>query len=377
MTLLVRNEEDILEANLDYHLAQGVDHVIVTDHGSTDTTPQILGEYERRGVISVLRDEGDEHHQSIRVTRMARLALEEHHADWLIHNDADEFWWPLAGSLRDVFSAIPPEYEQIVVQRRNFVARQDGTEPFYCRLTVRERESLNLIGQPLEPKVAHRANEAIVLPPGNHSVTGAELRPLPYPEVLEILHYPMRSYAQFERKVVQIGTGYERLPWRSLEVGRDQLKLLELQRAGRLREYYDRAVRNAVDVDRGLKDGGLVVDDRLATFMRSLPDSRPDLNRPDGRLMRAFLERSLHAQLDLERAQAARQTAENDAAIRIGRLQATEAVLRRELQEARSLSGAARTLAARLGTWPLLVRIPGLRSLWRRARGWWSRAHAA
>ncbi len=31
MTLLVRNEEDVLAANLDYHLAQGVDQFIVTD----------------------------------------------------------------------------------------------------------------------------------------------------------------------------------------------------------------------------------------------------------------------------------------------------------------------------------------------------------
>jgi hypothetical protein len=42
MTLLVRNEADIIEANLDYHLAQGVDFVIVTDHGSSDETVELL-----------------------------------------------------------------------------------------------------------------------------------------------------------------------------------------------------------------------------------------------------------------------------------------------------------------------------------------------
>jgi hypothetical protein len=34
MTLLVRDEQDILADNLDFHLAQGVDEVIVTDNGS-------------------------------------------------------------------------------------------------------------------------------------------------------------------------------------------------------------------------------------------------------------------------------------------------------------------------------------------------------
>ena len=37
MTLLVRNEVDVIRANLEYHLAQGVDFVIVTDHGSDIT----------------------------------------------------------------------------------------------------------------------------------------------------------------------------------------------------------------------------------------------------------------------------------------------------------------------------------------------------
>ena len=41
-TLVVRDEEDILEANLEYHFAQGVDLAIVTDHGSRDATPEIL-----------------------------------------------------------------------------------------------------------------------------------------------------------------------------------------------------------------------------------------------------------------------------------------------------------------------------------------------
>ena len=71
MTLLVRDEEEILEANLDYHFAQGVDFAIVTDHGSTDATPEILDDYVSRGLVRVLEAGGDQHHQSRRVTRMA------------------------------------------------------------------------------------------------------------------------------------------------------------------------------------------------------------------------------------------------------------------------------------------------------------------
>ena len=42
MTLFVRNESDILSANLDYHLSQEVDHIIVMDNRSSDGTSDIL-----------------------------------------------------------------------------------------------------------------------------------------------------------------------------------------------------------------------------------------------------------------------------------------------------------------------------------------------
>ena len=216
MTLFVRNEVEVIEANLDYHLAQGVDFVIVTDHGSEDGTSEILREYERMGVAKVIRDEEEGHHQSKRVTRMAEIARLGHDADWVIHNDADEFWWPLVGDLRDVFSSLPPQFGQIEVQRRNFRPRANGEGPFYSRLVHREAT----VAQPvrrivLESKVAHRPHPEVVVAPGNHSIRGVDLPAVPAGEVLEIFHFPMRSYEQFERKVVQIGHGYELLPDRA------------------------------------------------------------------------------------------------------------------------------------------------------------------
>src|SRR5436309_3003821 len=143
MTLLVRDEEELLPINLDYHLRQGVDFILVTDHSSTDATAEILDEYVARGVARVWRVGGDAHDQRKWVTRMARLAAIEHGADWVINNDADEFWWPLAGTLPDMLALVPSRYGQLACPRHNFVPRP-GTGPFWERMVVREVRSQNL-----------------------------------------------------------------------------------------------------------------------------------------------------------------------------------------------------------------------------------------
>jgi hypothetical protein len=275
ITLVVRDEAEILEANLEYHFAQGVDLAIVTDHGSRDATPAILRAYEERGLARVLRVEGVQHHQSRRVTRMARLAAIEYDADWVINTDADEFWWPAAGTLADAFAAIPERYGQVVAPRNNFVpprVYEDG--PFYEQLVVRERASENLIGEPLEPKVAHRGHPEILVAPGNHAVGGPTLEPTPGSGLVEVLHFPMRTFGQFERKVLATGLGYESLPFRSDGVGRDQLRLLELQREGKLLDYFEQYALSDEAVSAGLESGELVIDERLATFMAELGESK-------------------------------------------------------------------------------------------------------
>ena len=276
MTLLVRDEEEMLAANLDYHFAQGVDFAIVTDHGSTDATPEILDDYESDGLVRVLHADGDQHHQSRRVTRMARLAAVEHDADWVINNDADEFWWPAVGSLADVFGAIPERYGQIEAPRNNFLPRPiEGNEPFHQRLVVREKNSRNRVGERLEPKVAHRGHPDVRVAPGNHSVAGAELAPAPPRGLLEVMHFPMRSLAQFERRVLAIGIGYESLRFRSQGVGRDQLELLTRQREGKLAEIFAEHLLSDEDIAAGLQRGELVIDRRLAVFMAELGNAPP------------------------------------------------------------------------------------------------------
>ncbi len=58
-------------------------------------------------------------------------------ADWVIHDDHDEFWWPLTGTLKEALAAIPERFGLISAPRTEFVA-QPGEEFWPERLTVRE-----------------------------------------------------------------------------------------------------------------------------------------------------------------------------------------------------------------------------------------------
>src|SRR5947199_5953649 len=90
LTLLVRDEIDVLESSLEYHFAQGVDHTIVTDNGSTDGTRDLLALYAARGRVTVFDEPPGDFSQHRWVTRMAQLACTDFSADWVLNGDADE-----------------------------------------------------------------------------------------------------------------------------------------------------------------------------------------------------------------------------------------------------------------------------------------------
>jgi glycosyl transferase family 2 len=299
MALKVRDEGDVLEANLRFHHALGVAHFVVTDNGSTDETPEILGRYSEAGLATVIDEPGTDYRIAGAgwLTRMARIGATDLDADWVIHTDADEFWLPAAGSLVDTLADIPGEYGVVVAPRVEFVGRPDGPGTFAERLTIREARSR------LQPKVAHRALPNVVsLDRGAHDVAleGADgdvastLRPpgravhrtvrdeegASEDEQLEeetklvwaptwplrILHFPVRSFDQFKRRTeVAIFEGHYP-DW-----GRFK-RLRQLYEQGKLDEVYADLVLDDTDVDEGIRSGQLVSDERLATLLPACPD---------------------------------------------------------------------------------------------------------
>jgi hypothetical protein len=271
MTLLVRDEEDILAANFDFHIAQGVDFFIVTDNLSVDGTRDIIERYVRRGLAVYLHESADDFAQSRWVTRMARLASSCYSADWVINSDADEFWVAQheGKSLKDVLSALPSDQDAVSVDRSNYVPTDQRARGFFAeRMRLRERESYNAVGDPLPAKVCHKAFDDIEVDQGNHAVRRAGSPLQAAPASLRILHYPLRSYRQFESKIVHGGAAYARNRELSPAIGTTWRCLYEIWQAGGLRDWYARQLLSEAETESRLHSRDLIYDDTVLEALR-------------------------------------------------------------------------------------------------------------
>jgi hypothetical protein len=329
LTLLARDEVDIVEAGVLYHLERGVDFVVATSNNSRDGTLEVLRRFEREGHLHLIEEPSEDFAQDRWVTRMARLAATDFGADWVMHADADEFWWPSAGTLKDVFTAIPEEYGLLYVPTNVFVPRPDEAGSFADRMAVREVESRMRSGKPHPPKVAHRAAPDVRVAFGNHGASGEGLVPVPGWQPIEILHFPMRSYRQFEDKVRAKGHAVKNNP---AKPSRTIARHLESYEAGTLRADYAEMVFGEERVREGIAEGRLVVDRRLQRFLAD----RAAASGGEGEPAAAETSDPLDLRIDLLRA-AARQRREREASQReLARLEGRVAKAEQRAQRAKA-----------------------------------------
>lgn len=90
-----------------YHRSLGVDHFLLTDHGSTDGTREALQTLERAGLVTLFTRSADEVAPQLRAYD-AMLRTTRGMFDWVGFLDADEFVVPERGaSILPYFAAIP------------------------------------------------------------------------------------------------------------------------------------------------------------------------------------------------------------------------------------------------------------------------------
>jgi septal ring factor EnvC (AmiA/AmiB activator) len=79
--------------------------------------------------------------------------------------------------------------------------------------------------------------------------------------------------------------------------------LLEMYRSGELPAYFRRRILDEASMKRGLHDGSVVFDDRLARFMSRLREGTLPRTRPDSAHARVLFQRTLQTLFELERCQ--------------------------------------------------------------------------
>jgi hypothetical protein len=276
MTLLARDEADVVDSWLDFHLNAGADFVVATDNRSVDGTTDVLERYARDGHVHLIREPGEDLRQNEWVTRMARLAATDFGADWVINSDADEFWWPRGASLRDVLAAISPRYGTVGAFLRVFAPRPDAAGAFFERMTVRF-SALAPINDPASlykpiRKVIHRAHPQIEVTRGNHALVNSPFAPLRGWFPIEVFHFPVRSLAQCEHKAELQGNAWKHIDRTPTAYHAQMFEALE---KGTIDDYYASVVVDDAEVEQGVAEGRLVVDTRLRDALAKVHGGRP------------------------------------------------------------------------------------------------------
>jgi len=188
MTILARDEVDIIEDMIEFHFAKGIDFFIFTDNGSIDGTREIFQKYVERGIGHIIDEPGRDKQQNVWVDRMNRLAIEKYKADWIINADADEFWFTQENSLKD---CLPKSSNILFVPYYDFfiLNRNAGKSFFHNNF-----RSVNNVAF----KVMYKAKYFGAIHYGNHNVDfkKRKKRRESRPDNIKIYHFPFRSYEQ-------------------------------------------------------------------------------------------------------------------------------------------------------------------------------------
>lgn len=252
MTILVKNESDIIEHNIRVHAALGVDCFAVMDNGSTDGTREILASLANEFDLHIIDQTTQSYRQRQWMTQLAHYARRHLGADWVISNDADEFWIPQNATLK---TGLRRSGSVIRVQRHNMVLGEENLAPdypyynttlkvrhpiLYDKWAQRNQTNISIPLVSIKPKVMINPYGLLKIKGGNHRATHVgNLFGQQQSAHINIYHYPMRSYAQFEKN---IRNRVELAKVKDIRMGDHYFRWVEFYQQGTLEEEYNRFI---------------------------------------------------------------------------------------------------------------------------------------
>ncbi|OBU27792.1 hypothetical protein AYY22_15930 [Photobacterium kishitanii] len=212
MTILAKNEADIIEYQLRYHKNMGIDGFIVTDHNSSDGTREIFEKYKKIGWVKEIIDEtGSDFIQSKLVDRMIKVAKNKYNADWIINADADEFWCCNGNNIKEILAKsysnviyadiynVYPEDEKCFFNNDKLIVNHQNIDDEH----IKKLSPYSIYAKQIH-KVIHRADGYISIYDGNHSVD-MKMKSTCEAKDIYICHYSLRGFEHFKRKMLNGG----------------------------------------------------------------------------------------------------------------------------------------------------------------------------
>lgn len=280
MTLIAKNEEKIIEKQIRFHKAMGVDAFIVTSHNSTDKTNEILEKLKADGlVLEILYKNSQSHQHHIWVNDMINIAKKKYNADWIINADADEFYYSKHLNLKvDIVEAIkaglnnlwvdstflfPTDEEDYLRDSHYFVVK-----PFQSfeakNLGIKDDKNFEIfIGSQGCTKVIHNTKDFESITDGNHSVKMHNQKQFLASNVV-LYHYHIRNYKGYEEKVKRWLDSAHYMPNGQ---GEHMKTMIKLYQQGKLKENYEAQFGTKMK-DFLLKEGVIAIDKSVSNFLK-------------------------------------------------------------------------------------------------------------
>lgn len=280
MTLVVKDEEKIIEKQIRFHKAMGVDAFIVTSHNSTDKTNEILEKLKADGlIVEILYKHTQAHQHHIWVNDMVDIAQKKYKADWVINADADEFYYSKSLNLKaDIADAIkaglnnlwvdstflfPTNEEDYLRDSHYFVIKP--FQKFEAQnLGIEKNENFEIfIGSQECTKVIHNTKDFESITDGNHSVKMRNQRQFLASNIV-LYHYHIRNYKGYEEKVKRWLNSAHCMPEGQ---GEHMKAMINLYKQGKLMEHYEAQFGVAMK-EFLLKEGVIAIDKSVPNFLK-------------------------------------------------------------------------------------------------------------
>jgi hypothetical protein len=285
ITVHVLDNADVLRDFLEWCTSLDVDLILASDFGSTDGSQDILEDFARRKLLkwSLNRERNIEHYDPTAV--LARVARDQHGADWVIPCDIDEFLCVEDGPLRAVLDrATADELTVLTIGGGNMTGPrlapgQSAPRILTLRIvrTAQATADQQLSGEvPFPPifhekgvKTAVRAAAFSSYGAGAHTAESAWGRTDARPE-LRYLHYPLRTFEAYRLKVQHAAEWFVANPQLPAWWGWHWRRLIRVNEAGRLREDWERQFVSPARAAELIADGTCVVDETVANGLARL-----------------------------------------------------------------------------------------------------------